>query len=54
MSEREKNIMCARMYLHEAAHTKHRSWAFTLLGFAANCRLRAMPEKAAGQLELFA
>lgn len=34
----------ARVYLAQAKATKHRSWAFTLLGWAANCRRQAMAE----------
>ena len=34
----------ARVYLAQAKATKHRSWAFTLLRWAANCRRQAMAE----------
>jgi hypothetical protein len=50
-------IKMARIYLTEARRTKHRNWAFVLLRFAANCRLRAFipaaPAKPKGQLNLF-
>ena len=52
-TERESQIHMARVYLTEARRTKHRNWAFTLLGWAANCRRRATV-KPAGQMDMFA
>ena len=43
----------ARLYISEARRTKHRAWAFTLLTWAAKCRLAAMAEVRKGQLDLF-
>ena len=41
MSERESNIHLAKVYLQQARLTKHRNWAFVLLAWAANARIRA-------------
>ena len=60
---REHHVRTARIYLHQAHSTVHRSWAFTLLKWAAERRLKALrfywttprqtnPSKP--QLELFA
>ena len=51
LDTREHNIRMARIYLAEARKTIHRSWAFTLLTWAAERRLRAAQGK--GQKELF-
>ena len=60
---REHHIRMARIYLHQAHTSVHRSWAFTLLAWAAERRLRAMriwmtaprcAKPARQQLEMFA
>ena len=35
----------ARVYLAQAKATKHRDWAFVLLGWAAKCRLASMEKQ---------
>jgi hypothetical protein len=48
------DIYMAKIYLTEARRTKHRNWAFVLLGWAAKRRLAAFkPAEAKGQLKLF-
>ena len=39
---REHHIRMARIFLHQARQTAHRSWAFTLLTWAAERRLKAL------------
>lgn len=51
LDTREHNVRMARIYLFEARRTIHRDWAFTLLTWAAERRLRAAQGK--GQMELF-
>ena len=60
---REHHLRMARIYLFEAHKTVHRSWAFILLAWAAERRLKAFriwmttPRSATSskpQLELFA
>lgn len=60
---REHHIRMARIYLHQAHASMHRSWAFTLLAWAAERRLAAFQiwmttprsiKPARQQLELFA
>lgn len=51
LDTREHNVRMARIYLSEARRTIHRDWAFTLLTWAAERRLRAAQDK--GQMELF-
>lgn len=61
---REHHLRMARIYLFEAHKTVHRAWAFTLLGWAAERRLKALrfywttprnqAKPARPQLELFA
>ena len=49
-----QDIHMAKVYLAEARRTKHRNWAFVLLGWAAKRRLAAFkPAEAKGQLNLF-
>jgi len=52
----EHHMRMARIYLHEARKTIHRSWAFTLLTWAAQRRIQAAKLKQIGpvQKELFA
>jgi hypothetical protein len=52
----EHHIRMARIYLHEARKTIHRSWAFTLLKWAADRRTQAARLKQIGpaQKDLFA
>ena len=52
MNERDMQIHCARVYLAQARITKHRNWAFVLLGWVANCRNRAR-ERVAGAGKVF-
>jgi hypothetical protein len=48
------DIHMAKVYLAEARRTKHRNWAFVLLGWAAKRRLAVFkPAEAKGQLNLF-
>lgn len=51
LDTREHNVRMARIYLYEARRTIHRDWAFTLLTWAAERRLRAAQGN--GQKELF-
>lgn len=51
LDTREHNVRMARINLYEAQKTTHRDWAFTLLTWAAERRLRAAQGK--GQKELF-
>lgn len=49
-----QDIHMAKVYLAEAKRTKHRNWAFVLLGWAAKRRLAAFkPVEIKGQLNLF-
>lgn len=41
MTTREQHIHMARVYLHQARCTPHRSWRFTLMQWAAERRLKA-------------
>jgi hypothetical protein len=51
---REHHILMARIYLHQARATIHRSWAFTLLAWAAERRLKAMKvQTMTKQMDLF-
>lgn len=43
-SEREINILCARVYLAEARRRHSQGFAWTLMEWAGNARRRAMAE----------
>ncbi len=51
----EHHIRMAKIYIHEASKTVHRSWFFTLMAWAAERRLAAARLKKIGpaQKELF-
>mgnify|MGYP006958833793 CR=1 FL=1 len=53
MTDRDRDLHQARVYLQQSRATPHRAWSILLLEWAGNARRRAMSPAATVQGDLF-